>query len=358
MLEPCRKQGGSDNQKPIPLFPYPIHFLAVIRHYCRLMSKSRLNLPFLILVAATLVSIPLVLSFLNSLHPAFDTFSHLRIHLAVLMGLLALPLLFTKLRREGAMILLLAVFAIAVTPHVFPASEDAHAGEAAQPHYRLLQMNLRFDNGSPEQALSLIAHIRPDVVTLEEVSAMWREKFGHIASAYPYSIFCPHPGAVFGVAILSRRPFIADSTPACDPKGMMAVASVDFGGRPVDVAALHLHWPWPFQQSEQIEALSEQFRGLSENAILSGDLNATPWSATTKRIAELAAMTPAPPTGPTWLYRRLPASLRFAGLPIDQTFAKGRVAISKITRQQPIGSDHLPVLVEFSIIPQPETVAS
>ncbi len=44
-----------------------------------------------------------------------------------------------------------------------------------------------------------------------------------------------------------------------------------------------------FQQSEQIEALSEQFRGLSENAILSGDLNATPWSATTKRIAELAA---------------------------------------------------------------------
>ncbi len=112
--------GGSDNQKPIPLFPYPIHFLAVIRRYCRLMSKSRLNLPFLILVAATLVSIPLVLSFLNSLHPAFDTFSHLRIHLAVLMGLLALPLLFTKLRREGAMILLLAVFAIAVTPHVFP----------------------------------------------------------------------------------------------------------------------------------------------------------------------------------------------------------------------------------------------
>ncbi len=84
------------------------------------MSKSRLNLPFLILVAATLVSIPLVLSFLNSLHPAFDTFSHLRIHLAVLMGLLALPLLFTKLRREGAMILLLAVLQLPSRPMFSP----------------------------------------------------------------------------------------------------------------------------------------------------------------------------------------------------------------------------------------------
>lgn len=322
------------------------------------MSKRRLNLPFFLLVAAVLVSIPLVLGFLNSLHPAFDSFSHLRVHLAVLMGLMALPLLFTQLRREGAMILLLAVVAIAATPHAYSADEHAHMEEAAQPRYRLLQMNLRFDNPSPEQALSLIAHTRPDVITLEEVSAMWQQKLGYLASAYPYSVFCSHPGSVFGVAILSRRPFIADGAPSCDPKGMMAVASVDFGGRPVDVAALHLHWPWPFQQSKQIEALSEQFHELSENAILSGDLNATPWSAASRRISELSAMTLAPPTGPTWLYRRLPDWLRFAGLTIDQTFVKGRIAISKVSRQQPIGSDHLPVLIEFSIVPEPETTIS
>ncbi len=322
------------------------------------MSKRRLNLPFFLLIAAVLVSVPLVLGFLNSLHPAFDSFTHFRLHLSMLMGLLALPLLFTKLRREGAMILLLAVFAVASTPDAFPSGEQVHAEEAARPRYRVLQMNLRFDNGSPEQALSLIAHTRPDVILLQEVSTMWREKIGYLASAYPYSIFCPHPGSAFSVAIVSRRPFIADSTPSCDPEGMMAIASVDFGGRPADVAALHLHWPWPFRQNEQIEALTDRFRGLSENAILSGDLNATPWSAASRRIAELGAMVPAPSTGPTWLYNGLPEWLRFAGLPIDQTFVKGRIAISGISRQQSIGSDHLPILIEFSIIPEPETAIS
>jgi hypothetical protein len=56
-----------------------------------------------------------------------------------------------------------------------------------------------------------------------------------------------------------------------------------------------------------------------------------------------------PSAGPTWLQIELPDFLRFAGLPIDQVFSKGSVLIHSATRLENTGSDHLPVMVEFSL---------
>jgi endonuclease/exonuclease/phosphatase (EEP) superfamily protein YafD len=212
-------------------------------------------------------------------------------------------------------------------------------------------MNLRYDNATPGKALSLIGRTKPDVVTLDEVSDMWRSKLALLSAAYPHSIFCPYPNLVFGVAILSRRPFAAGSEPVCFERGAMAVATVDFGGQEIDVAALHLAWPWPSHQAWQIGAISEPLSELSESALLAGDLNATPWSAAARRVAEAGALTLAPSAGPTWLYWRLPGLLRFAGLPIDNVLFKGDVVVHDVRTLEETGSDHLPVLVEFSLRP-------
>ena len=131
--------------------------------------------------------------------------------------------------------------------------------------------------------------------------------------------------------------------------GTFAVATVDLGGRFLEVGALHLQWPWPFDQSRQIDGLAGPLGGLAETALLAGDLNATPWSAAAARIVEAGRITPVGPVGPTWLYRRLPESLRFAGLPIDQVFAKGDVLVHSARTLEAAGSDHVPVLVEFSL---------
>ncbi|TIT15265.1 MAG: AP endonuclease, partial [Mesorhizobium sp.] len=69
--------------------------------------------------------------------------------------------------------------------------------------------NLRFNNPTPKKVLSLIGRTNPDVIALDEVSEMWTTELGYIASAYPYRILCPYPNGVFGVALLSRRPFAA-----------------------------------------------------------------------------------------------------------------------------------------------------
>lgn len=62
-------------------------------------------------------------------------------------------------------------------------------------------------------------------------------------------------------------------------------------------------------------------------------------------------MTAVGPSGPTWLYRQLPEFLRFAGLPIDRIFARGDVRVHSVETLDSVGSDHLPVMVEFSLEP-------
>jgi endonuclease/exonuclease/phosphatase (EEP) superfamily protein YafD len=64
----------------------------------------------------------------------------------------------------------------------------------------------------------------------------------------------------------------------------------------------------------------------------------------------MSGMTLMPSAGPTWIHRTLPDVLRrYAGLPIDQVFSKGGVTILSSARMEDTGSDHLPVLVEFTL---------
>ncbi|SIT58865.1 Endonuclease/exonuclease/phosphatase [Mesorhizobium prunaredense] len=323
-------------------------------------------------VAMLVFSVALVAGFFGTLHPAFDSFAHFRVHLAVLMALCALPLLATSFRLQAATALLFAVAAFATTsnalsvPRLWPvqAADEAEAGDQPvypgdhavhpgdQAVYRLLQMNLRFNNPTPEKVLSLIGRTQPDVITLDEVSDMWKAKLGLLTSSYPHRILCPYPNGVFGVALLSRRPFAAGRQPRCDGRGAMAIATVDFGGTDVDVAAMHLTWPWPRHQSRQIGGLSGEFASLGETSIMACDCNAVPWSAAVRRVAGLGKLTVAPSPGPTWLPIKLPEFLRFAGLPIDLVFSKGAVLIHSVSRLENTGSDHLPLMVEFSLRPE------
>lgn len=305
--------------------------------------------------AMMLASVPLVAGFYGAWHPALDSFAHFRVHLAVLMMAAALPLLATSLRWQAVAALLFGAAALATTSPSLPGIGPVHAGfeppAEDRPVYKMLQMNLRFNNTEPAKVLSLVGRTQPDVITFEEVSTMWADKLAPLFARYPHHILCPHPGRLFGVAILSRRPFAEGGEPKCFDNGSLAIATVDFGGRTSDIAALHLGWPWPFGQSQQIDSLSENLASLGDNAILGGDFNATPWSAAVARVARAGGLKLMPAAGRTWLTLMLPDALRFAGLTIDHIMAKGDVTVHSVTMEADAGSDHRPLLVEFSFRP-------
>lgn len=313
--------------------------------------------------AMMLLSFAIVAGFFSRFHPALDSIAHFRAHFAVLMILAALPLLATTFRTQALAAITFGVATLyTVSAYVaLPGTGPANAAMAQDgPVYRLMQMNVRFDNKQPEKVLSLIGRVQPDVITLEEVSAMWAGKLEPLFARYPHHVLCPFPNGVFGVAILSRRPFAAGTEPRCYDGGAMAVASVDFGGNTADITAFHLGWPWPYGQSRQIDRLAPALGTLGLTALLGGDFNATPWSAAVARVASEGKLTTERSPGATWLEFELPDFLHFAGLPIDQVMSKGNVTIHSVTLGEDAGSDHRPLLVNFSFpasegIPDEET---
>lgn len=319
------------------------------------MSSRRSRYVQLIAISVPgLISLPLMAGFFGELHPAFDSFAHFRAHLAVLLALSALAPLAVGFWKEAAAAVILGLAALSTTavdlpiPGLGAVAADVRPADRAV--YRLLQLNLLYNNPAPAKALSVIGRTQPDFITVEEVSEMWAARLQPLAATYPYRLICSSPERIGGVAILSRRPFAAEARPYCLGGGRYAAARVDLGGSVVDIAALHLDWPWPFGQARQVDQVASELSGLSADALLAGDFNAVGWSAAVTRVMEAGGFARVPPIGPTWLHGRLPASLRgYVGLPIDHVLAKGLVRVHSAATAGDAGSDHAPVLVEFSV---------
>jgi endonuclease/exonuclease/phosphatase (EEP) superfamily protein YafD len=141
------------------------------------------------------------------------------------------------------------------------------------------------------------------------------------------------------------------TTPHCENYGSFATMTVNLGGRQMDVAALHLDWPWPYRQDSQIDAVTAHLEKIGSTALMAGDMNAVPWSHSVARVAKAGGFALMPSPGPSYMALGAPDWLRFAGLPIDQVFAKGDVAVHGVSHLEPVASDHIPVLVEFSLKP-------
>jgi len=307
---------------------------------------------------AVILTIPLVLGYWGSAHPALDSLAHFRLHLAAVITILALPSLSD--RRWLSISLGLILLAIAATASTLAnpsgvtiANAQTGMEEVGAARFKLLQMNLRYDNRTPKEVLSLIGRYQPDVITLDEVSEHWREQLKFIERAYPHRIICDSRSRIGAVAILSRRPFLHPSRAECFSRGSLAIATVNFGGAAIDVAAIHLGWPWPHPQHRQVEGLVPVLSSkLSSSAILAGDLNAVWWSQTARMLSAAGELKSLGNIGPTWLVGPAPDFLRrYAGLPIDNLFVKGRVVPIATQRLPTTGSDHLPVLLEFGVLP-------
>ena len=170
---------------------------------------------------------------------------------------------------------------------------------------------------------------------------------------YPYHVICKRPIHVGGVAIFSRRPFAGPSTAYCGERSDFALARFDLGGRILDVATMHMGWPWPFEQRWQVDALQRELALIGDTAVIAADLNAVPWSHNARRVENGAGARLLRGIGPTWLDRRMPDWLRpLVGLPIDNAMVKGGVVPLSAGITEGVGSDHRPILVEFALLPQ------
>jgi len=288
-------------------------------------------------------SLAIVLGFLGSLHPAFDTIAHSRLHFAAALLIACLVMLFTKHFISSFIALVFSVIGFFYAASGLPISNNQPSLDN-KPIYTMFHLNLFWKNDEQRRSIELIRELNPDIISFSEASFLWDEMLYQLIEDWP------HLYQRGGVKIYSKWPINKDSA-YCGTYGSAALVDIDApDGKKLELGSVHIRWPWPASGPEQVLEAKPRLEQLGKDALIAGDFNATTWSLSLKQFAEYGRLKIVPNIGPSWVFDQVPEILiRFIGLPIDQVMHKGRVHIVEAKTLASVGSDHLPVLVKFQL---------
>lgn len=304
---------------------------------------------FIWLLLLTAATVPLLMSFLGSLHPMLDSVAHFRRHMAVVLIIATIPLFFTSFKRFGLAIIAFSLFCVLSTYQTQDLKPTSTSGNQ---HFKLIQTNLRYDNPNTQKLIDLLNSEKPDFVTYQEASSHWQRALSEFAQTnnyYTYKCERAQISMIGATGFLSRYPFISTMPKeVCPHDAGIATAMVNIGAKtPLKLSSIHLFWPWPYRQNSQINTLPLTKEPLQ---LIGGDFNATSWSYAVKHIEEKTATHHVNGIASSWLSYSFPDWTRpILGLPIDQILLSDDFKLHKVEQLPSIGSDHLPMKVEFSL---------
>lgn len=298
--------------------------------------------------------------------PALDLFNHVQLVLLPLtfVGLLLGLAVLRRQPLRGIVVSLAATgFLASVTvtaPEFVAAMAPRPAPLADRPVIRLMTFNIYANNRQLNRVIEPVRAAAPDILVVQEYWFDFRPELdGLFASMFPYSVRCQGGRRAF-IALFSKTPFATAPGHACTDRpgegGRVARISVrltDSGGRAFTVMTTHLDWPYPSErQMLQMAELSQAASAVPGPLVIAGDFNSTPFSQALRTFTRENGLTRETRLLPTW-----PAEF-FHGspidpplfLPLDQVMVRGGIRVLDVERGASSGgSDHFPVVVDFSI---------
>lgn len=278
----------------------------------------------------------LAASCLGVVHGLGDSLAVFRPWLAAVALVLG-GLLGARARRRAGVIVFAAGLVAGVP--VLWSSLPVEAGSGAV--YHVYQKNLSFRLADPAPLIAEIASHAPDFVTLQEVTDQTRAVMAGLADELPSQHMCPF-AAVGGVAVLSRWPMIAGTARCAEGDGLAAMQVTTPDG-PLWIVSMHLHWPFPYRQSEQLARLIPMLEALDGPIVVGGDFNMVPWSHTLRQVARATRSERAGS-----VTYSLPMARGWLTLPIDHVLVPQGRGATHAGRRPLLGSDHHGVLASFA----------
>ena len=285
-------------------------------------------------VALGLAVLALAGGYLGWLHPLGDSMAVGRGAAAAAVLLLAVFASFAGLRMAAFVSMLLAMLTggQVVLAYSWPGLSG---------NYTVYQKNILYRNDALPALAEDIRKAQPDIVTLQEVlpgNQVWMDT---LKDVLPNQLLCPG-GVVGGPAILTRLPPVKGAAFCAPGLAVMQVVggSADFP-KPFWVVSVHLRWPWPYQQADQVQLLLPVLDKLKGPAVMAGDFNMVRWANSVKSMSDIMGVNPAGPTAGSYvgLSQVLP-------LPIDHVFSTGG---GRVSLRPAAGSDHLGLLAKVSL---------
>jgi endonuclease/exonuclease/phosphatase (EEP) superfamily protein YafD len=282
------------------------------------------------------------------LHRFLELFSHFRLQYFVSAFLLTTTFIF--LRRTTWIIVGLGTFLLNAW-FVVPWYLAFGVENSDDSDIKLLHANVLVSNDSSLRFIALVNNESPDIVVMQEATPRWMNSIGEIDALYPYKIVEDRDDP-FGIALYSKFPFDSISVVESEPFGYPeVVASAIIGRDRLNIISSH---PMPPIGRNNYAARNLQLEGVARLAattpgplILVGDLNISMWAAHYRRFEQQSGLSNARKgfgIEPTW-----PLFLPIAMIPIDHALVSDDIAVTGFDTAADIGSDHLPVVVNFRL---------
>jgi endonuclease/exonuclease/phosphatase (EEP) superfamily protein YafD len=223
----------------------------------------------------------------------------------------------------------------------------------ASPAYKALALNVLILNRDYARVKDLIERKDPDFILLQEVDNKWTEAMEFLKKEYPYWKIYPRDDS-FGIAYFSRYKPEKMELLYFDGSDLPAIfADYKLNGKPLTFVGVHV---LPPRFKSYVKVRNEQFDKLIELAksreggdvLLLGDLNSSHWSHDFKNFLRRSGLENSAAgfgVQPSW-----PAfGVLFPLLiPIDHCLVSKGLAVLKRDIGPHVGSDHYPLLIEFS----------
>jgi endonuclease/exonuclease/phosphatase (EEP) superfamily protein YafD len=276
-----------------------------------------------------------------------ELMSHFRVQYFWMLALAAVLLAFARRPRLAWIAAALSAMnlALIVPLYLGPATV------ADRPVSRGMSLNVYFHNRDYDRTLELIRREDPDFVLLLEVTPDWAEALRALETTYSHGHLEPRKDSG-GMALFSRVPIKDLEVRRLGEYGPSTiVARLTFPSGTLTLVGAHTSSPkTPQNFMVRNEELLELGKMASERAgavMLMGDMNCTSWSPYFQDMLAISGL---------WDSRRgfgvegswpaLPLPMR---IPIDHCLTTPDVSIKDRRIGADVGSDHRPLIVDFSI---------
>ncbi len=292
----------------------------------------------------------LALGRLGQLYPAFDVFAQFSAQFIFVVFAFSFATFMPKYKALIGVVLFIMMcvaygawpiyFSGEVTKGPFPMA----AGERA---FKVAHFNTFVLNHDLAATTKEIERLDADVITLIEFDDTKKSVLLSLQRTYPFQYDC-NDERYCHMAILSKHPILAVSAKAhwVGP----AYISAKLGGVMQGLTVFGVHttrFPRSRAQLKQINALVQLLQSQSDDLIVMGDFNATPFSRITTTLEQGTGLSRVTHM-PTW-----PATYGLPQLAIDHVFVSPKIRV--LADQQvgnPSGSDHFPIVMTLGYTPK------
>lgn len=299
------------------------------------------------LIIAGLASLATLAGFLGRVSWLGELASHFRAQYFLMLAASTAFLVLSHRPQEAALAAVFALVNGVLVAPVYGRRVPAPPREV----FRALSANLWIHNHAHERVRRFLREANADLIVLQEVTEAWRWALRDVIAEYHCSEAEPFPRG-FGVFVLSRTPIerteVARSGTTVLPS---LIVRTRLNGQLVTVIGSHPRSPTSpartWRRNWQLAQLAGVVQRQDRPVLVMGDLNTTSWSDAFQgflRATRLRDSRRGFGLQPTW-----PAQVPWLRIPIDHCLVSSEVVVHRRQVGQRIGSDHLPILVDFSL---------